>query len=229
YRIAMMPESEVDQRIAPVYTRYLNPATTILAAAGDIQIHLRARAATQEQAEHLATELGTQIEEILGDRIYSRDGATLEEAVGRLLRERGETVAVAESCTGGLVAQRLTSVAGSSDYFLGGFLTYTNAMKTALLGVPETVLAGYTAISEPVAAAMASGARDRTGATWALSVTGVAGPSGGTEADPVGVVILGLAGPNGTQAHRLRFVGDRERIRMWAAQGALDMLRRVIA
>jgi nicotinamide-nucleotide amidase len=226
YRVAMMPESELDQRIAPVYTRYQNPATTILAAQGDIQIHLRARGASLEDAERLASDVGTQIEEILGDRIYSRDGSTLEETVGRLLRERGETVSVAESCTGGLVGQRLTSVAGSSDYFLGGFLTYTNAMKTALLGVSEALLAEHTAVSEAVAAAMATGARERTGASWGVSVTGVAGPAGGTEANPVGTVILGLAGSNGAHTHRLRFVGDRERIRMWASQAALDLLRR---
>jgi nicotinamide-nucleotide amidase len=221
-----MPESVLDQRIAPVYTRYQNPATSILAAQGDIQIHLRARGASLEDAERLASDVGTQIEEILGDRIYSRDGSTLEETVGRLLRERGETVSVAESCTGGLVGQRLTSVAGSSDYFLGGFLTYTNAMKTALLGVSEALLAEHTAVSEAVAAAMATGARERTGASWGVSVTGVAGPAGGTEANPVGTVILGLAGSNGAHTHRLRFVGDRERIRMWASQAALDLLRR---
>ncbi len=226
YRIAMVPESEVDQRIAPAYTKYTNPATTILAAAGDIQVHLRARSDSAEEAERLAAELGAQIEQILGDRIYSRDGAPLEEAVGRLLRGRKETLSVAESCTGGLVAQRVTSVPGSSDYFLGGFLAYTDAMKHVLLGVPEEVLREHSAVSGPVADAMARGARERTGSTWALSVTGVAGPAGGTDANPVGTVVVGLAGPHGSHTHRARFVGDRERVRAWASQGALDLLRR---
>ncbi len=226
YRIAMMPESEVDQRIAPAYTKYTNPATTILAGAGDIQVHLRAQSDSAEEAERLAAELGAQIEQILGDRIYSRDGTPLEEAVGRLLRDRKETLSVAESCTGGLVAQRITSIPGSSDYFVGGFLTYTNAMKHTLLSVPADVLREHGAVSEPVADAMARGARERTGSTWALSVTGVAGPAGGTDANPVGTVILGLAGPYGCRTHRTRFVGDRERVRAWASQGALDLLRR---
>lgn len=226
YRIAMVPESEVDQRIAPVYTRYANPVTTILAGAGDIQVHLRAQAASAEEAERLAGELGAQIEQILGDRIYSRDGAPLEEVVGRLLRERGETLSVAESCTGGYVGQRITSIAGSSDYFVGGFLTYTEASKRELLGVDEQLLREHGAVSEQVAEAMARGARERTGTTWGLSVTGVAGPGGGTEANPVGTVIVGLAGPARARAHRLRFLGDRERIRLWASQAALDTLRR---
>ncbi|MGE5486641.1 MAG: competence/damage-inducible protein A [bacterium] len=228
YRIAMVPESEVDQRIAPVYTKYTNPVTTILAAAGDIQVHLRAHAASAEEAERLACELGSQIEEILGDDIYSRDGAPLEEVVGRLLRKRGETVCVAESCTGGYIGQRITSIAGSSDYFVGGFLTYTEAAKRDLLGVDEELLRTHGAVSEQVAEAMARGARERTSATWGLSVTGVAGPGGGSEENPVGTVITGLAGPDRTLTRRLRFLGDRERVRMWASQAALDMLRRAL-
>lgn len=226
YRIAMVPESEVDSLIAPAYTKYTNPVTTILAGAGDIQVHLRAHADTADEAERLAAELGAQIEEILGDRIYSRDGSPLEEIAGRMLRERGETVSVAESCTGGYLGQRITSIAGSSDYFLGGFLTYTEAIKHALLGVDEQLLREHTAVSEQVAEAMARGARERTGSTWALSVTGVAGPGGGTEQNPVGTVIIGLAGPQRTRVHRYRFLGDRERIRVWASQAALDLLRR---
>ena len=228
YRIAMVPESEVDSLIAPAYTRYTNPATTILAGAGDIQVHLRAHADTADEAERLAAELGAQIEEILGDRIYSRDGAPLEEAVGRMLRARGETVSVAESCTGGYLGQRITSIAGSSDYFVGGFLTYSELMKRTLLGVDEQLLRMHGAVSEQAAEEMARGARERTGSTWALSVTGVAGPGGGTEHNPVGTVIVGLAGPARIHAHRHRFVGDRERVRLWASQAALDLLRRAL-
>ena len=229
YRIALMPESEVDQRIAPVYTKYANPATTILAAAGDIQIHLRARCSTSAEAESLLAEVGSQIESILGDWIYAKNADPLEAVVGEALRARAQTLSVAESCTGGLVAERITSVPGASDYFLGGFLTYTDRIKTELAGVPESLLREHTAVSEPVAEAMARGARERTGSTYALSVTGVAGPDGGAEATPVGTVIVGLAGPEFCRTRRARFLGDRDRVRALAAQLALDMLRRELA
>jgi nicotinamide-nucleotide amidase len=226
YRIALVPESEVDQRIAPVYTKYANPVTTILAAAGDIQVHLRARCVDTVEAERLLAEVGTQIEQILGDRIYSRNGDPLEAVIGARLRERGETLSVAESCTGGMVAQRVTSIAGASDYFLGGFLVYSNRMKTELLGVSPALIDKHGVVSDAVAEAMAAGAAARTQSTWALSVTGVAGPGGGTEAAPVGTVVVGLAGPDGVRTRRLRWLGDRERIRILAAQLALDTLRR---
>jgi nicotinamide-nucleotide amidase len=226
YRIALMPESEVDQRIAPVYTKYTNPVTTILAAAGDIQIHLRARCSSEAEAESLLAEVGSQIETILGAWIYAKNADPLEAVVGHALRARAQTLSVAESCTGGLVAERITSVPGASDYFLGGFLTYTDRIKTELVGVPELLLREHTAVSEPVAEAMARGARERTGSTYALSVTGVAGPDGGAEATPVGTVIVGLAGPEACRTRRTRFLGDRDRVRALAAQLALDMLRR---
>ncbi len=228
FRIAMMPESEVDQRVAPVYTRYTNPATTILAAgAGDIQLHFRARSDSAEDAERMVEELAAKVEEVLGERIYSRDGSPLEAAVGRRLRERGETVSVAESCTGGLIGERITSVPGSSDYFLGGFLVYNDWIKHELLGVPEDMLREHTAVSEPVAIAMARAARERTRSTYALSATGVAGPDGGTDQNPVGTVIIGLAGPDGSaRSHRVQFHADRERVRVLASQLALDLLRK---
>ncbi|MGC9969108.1 MAG: competence/damage-inducible protein A [Bryobacteraceae bacterium] len=229
YRIALMPESEVDQRIAPVYTKYKNPVTTILAAAGDIQIHLRARCSTAAEAESLLAEVGPLIEAILGDSIYAKNLDPLEVVVGKALRARSQTLSVAESCTGGLVAERITSVPGASDYFLGGFLTYTDRIKTELLGVPADLLREHTAVSEPVAEALARGARERTGSTWALSVTGVAGPTGGTEATPLGTVIVGLAGPDACSTRRARFLGDRDRVRALAAQLALDVLRRELA
>jgi nicotinamide-nucleotide amidase len=226
YRVAGMPESDLDQLISPVYRKYANPATTILAAPGDIQIHLRARCETAQEAERLLAELGGQIEGLLGDRVYSRNGEPLELVVGKRLRELGATLSVAESCTGGLLAARITDVAGSSDYFVGGFLAYTEALKVRLLGVPASVLEQYGAVSEPVAQAMAAGARERTGSTFALSVTGIAGPSGGTPAAPVGTVCIGLAHPEGAEARRHRFLGDRARVRAIAVQTALDLLRR---
>jgi nicotinamide-nucleotide amidase len=226
YRVAGMPESDLDQLISPVYRKYTNPATTILAAPGDIQIHLRARCETPDEAEELLAEVGGQIEALLGDRIYSRNGEPLEVVVGRRLRERSATLSVAESCTSGLLAARITDVAGSSDYFVGGFLVYTDVLKTRLLGVPASLLEQHGAVSEPVAQAMATGARERTGSTFALSVTGVAGPSGGTPEVPVGTVCIGLAHPEGAEVRRHRFLGDRGRVRAIAVQTALDLLRR---
>jgi nicotinamide-nucleotide amidase len=228
YRVAGMPESDLDQLISPVYTKYQNPATTILAGAGDIQIHLRARCDSEEEALRLLVEVGGPIEELIGDRIYSTNGDSLEAVVGSRLRERGATLAVAESITGGLLAERITAVAGSSDYFVGGFLTYTNQMKTALVGVDPQLLRDQTAVSEEVARAMASGARERTGATFALSVTGEAGPESSTAATP-GTVFIGFAGPEGVEARLFQFpAGDRNRVRIFAAGAALDYLRRKI-
>jgi nicotinamide-nucleotide amidase len=225
FRVAGMGESDVDQLIAPVYTKYTNPATTILAGAGDIQVHLRACCDTEEEALALLTEVGAPIEILLGDRIYSRTGEPLEVIVGSMLRESQATVAVAESVTGGELAARITSVPGSSAYFLGGFLTYTNAMKTALLGVDPALLAVFGAVSREAAEAMASGARKRTGATYAISVTGAAGPDS-PEGKPVGSVFLGVAGPNGCDVAHRQLLGDRPRVRAFAAQLALDLLRR---
>jgi competence/damage-inducible protein CinA-like protein len=226
YRVVGIGESDLDHLIAPVYTKYSNPVTTILAAVNDVQVHLRARCATAEEAEALAAEVGRKIEPLLGDKIYSRDGSPLEVVVGRMLHEREATVAVAESCTGGMLGERITSVPGSSDYFAGGFLVYTNVMKTALLGVDPELLEKHTAVSNPVARAMADGVRERTGSTYALSVTGIAGPEGGTEEMPVGTGFIGISGPNGTDARKFRWVGDRRRIRQAAVQSALDLLRR---
>jgi nicotinamide-nucleotide amidase len=220
FRVAGMGESDLDQLIAPVYLQYPDIATTVLAKPGDIEIHLRGR----EEAR--LEELVPKIEALLADRIYSRDGANLETAVFRLLEARRETVSVAESCTGGLLAQRFTSVPGVSSVFLGGFVTYTNGIKTALLGVSEELLAKHTAVSEEAASAMAAGARARTGSTWTLSVTGYAGPDGGTEANPVGTVYIGLAGPAGVEVRRFQTIPERERVRQMAAIAALDFLRK---
>jgi nicotinamide-nucleotide amidase len=224
YRVAGMGESDLDHLIAPVYTKYLNPVTTILAAASDIQIHLRARCPSAESAERLLEEVGAQIEPLLGERLYSSNGEPLEQVVGRMLLERKAHLSVAESATGGMIGERITGIPGSSDYFLGGFLTYTDAMKQRLLGVPEAMLRDHTAVSEPVAIAMAEGARRNTGAEYAVSVTGYAGPEG----DQVGLIYIGIATPSGTEARRFQFVGDRHRIRALATNTALDLLRRRI-
>ena len=218
YRVALMGESDLDHLIAPIYTKYTNPATTILAAAGDIDIHLRARCETAEEAEALLAEVGDPIAELIGDKIYSTNGDPLEVVVGKLLRAKGQTVAVAESMTGGMLGMQITSIAGSSDYFKGGFLTYTDQMKTQLLGVP----AGTEAVSEEAALAMAAGARDRAQSDYALSVTGFAdGPNAGH-------VFVGLATPTGTHARKLKLNGDRYRVRCLTILNALDWLRRAL-
>ncbi|HTD44998.1 MAG TPA: competence/damage-inducible protein A [Bryobacteraceae bacterium] len=228
FRVACMGESDLDQLIAPVYKNCTNPATTILAGAGDIQIHLRARGATEQEAEDLLNVVGPAIEQLLGERIYSRNGAALEAVVGELLRARRATLSVAESCTGGLLGERVTSVAGSSDYFLGGFLVYTDRMKTELLGVDPELLVKHTSVSEDAARAMAAGARSRTGSTHAISITGEAGPESASGA-PVGTVVIGWAGPDTEPvAERFMLFGGREGIRARAAQWALDYLRRRI-
>ena len=226
YRVTGFTESDLDALIAPVYTKYTNPSTTILASPGDIQIHLRARCGSAEDAERLLAEVGDPIEELLGRHLFSRNGDPLEAIVGTLLRERGATVSVAESCTGGMVGERITSVAGSSDYFLGGFVTYTDRMKTDLLGVDPELIAQHTAVSKEAARAMAEGARARTGSTFAISITGEAGPESATGA-PVGTIFVGFAGPDGPpEALRFAMPGDRTRIRGFATQAALDHLRR---
>jgi len=225
-RVTGMPESDLDQLIAPVYKKYDNPVTTILAAAGDLQIHLRARCSNEGEAAALLVEVGGPIELLLGDRIYSRNGQSLEEVVGDMLRERHNTLSVAESCTGGLLGERITSVPGSSNYFLGGFITYASRMKVEWLGVPEETIAQFGAVSKETAEAMALGARRRTGSTYALAITGVAGPDSGGEKAPVGTIYVGLADAAGCQVLHRQFFGDRTRIRQFATQMALDMLRR---
>jgi nicotinamide-nucleotide amidase len=228
WRVAGMGESDVDQLIAPVYKKYENPVTTILAAAGDIQIHLRARCATEPEAEVLLAEVAGPMELLLGDRIYSHNGDPLEAVVGDLLGRLHATVSVAESATGGMLGERFTSVAGSSAYFTGGFITYTDAMKTELLGVPVEMLQEHGAVSREVAEAMAIGARRRTGSTYALSITGVAGPDVGNEAAPMGTMYVGLADAGGTHVAHRQFLGDRQRVRTFVVQMALDLLRRRI-
>lgn len=225
YRVAGMGESDVDQLIAPIYRPYTNPVTTILAAAGDIQIHLRSFCGTEQEAEALVAELGAKIEAALGDRIYSRNGDPLEVALGAMLRERGATLAVAESCTGGLLGGRITEAPGASEWFLGGFQVYGRAMKTRLLGLDEKLVEREGVVSEAAAIAMAESARDRTGATYALSITGEAGPESATPGIEPGTVWIGLARPDGVEAKLHRFPGDRARVRAFAVQSALNLLR----
>ena len=228
YKVVGLPESEVDKRAAAVYKAYENPTTTILAKPGAIEIHLRARAASDEAADQLLAELGDKIELALGEYIFSTQGESLEEVVGMYLVMRQKTLAVAESCTGGLLAERLTHNSGSSNFFLGGAICYSNALKTKLAGVPATLIEEHGAVSRPVAQAMAEGIRARAVASLGVSITGVAGPTGGSPEKPVGLVFIGLADERGTQVREFRFPGSRERVRLWATQMALEMIRRRI-
>ena len=226
FRVAGMGEADLDQTISPVYKKYENPATTVLAHNGDIQVHLRARCNTQAEALALLAEVGGQIEVLLGDRIYSRNGDSLEVTVGEMLRKQRSTLAVAESMTAGGLADRITGVAGASDYFVGGFITYTRAMKTDLLGVDPELLQRFGPVSKETAEAMAQGARRRSGATYAISITGNAGPATDGEQAPVGMVYIGLAMPSGVISMQRQFLGDRTRVRAFAGQASLDFLRR---
>ena len=225
FRVAGMGESDLDQLIAPLYTPYSNPVTTILAAAGDIQIHLRAQASSPEAADALVDELGVKIKAALGDRIYSSDGSPVERVIGAFLKQRGETLAVAESCTAGLLGGRITEVGGSSAWFVGGLQVYQDEMKTRLLGIDPALVKQNGAVSEAVAIAMAVAARERTGATWALSVTGEAGPESSPGGPAPGTMWIGIAGRGEAAARSFRFAGDRIRIRAFAVQSALNLLR----
>lgn len=225
-RVVGLGESAVDERIAPVYTQYENPQTTILFNRSEIEIHLTAQGKTEQEAELLLDGLAGQIEERLGDAIFAFRGEKMEAVVGLRLAVNGFTVAVAESCTGGLIAQRLTEVPGSSQYFKEGVVSYSNEAKVRLLGVPSDLIGEYGAVSAPVAEAMAEGVRERADTDFGLAVTGIAGPSGGTEEKPVGLVYIALADDAHTEHRKLLLPGDRQLIRWRASQAALDLLRR---
>lgn len=226
YKVVGLPESEVDHRIAPVYTQYSNPATTILATMGAIEVHLRARAASAEEGDKLLSDLGDKIELALGDHVFSTHGETLEEVVGMYLMMKRMTLAVAESCTGGMLSERLTSTPGSSNYFLGGAVCYSNALKTHLAGVPLQLIEEHGAVSKLVAQALAEGIRRRTEASIGIGITGIAGPGGATPEKPAGMVFIGLADGRGSQVREFRFPGGRDRVRLWSTQAALEMIRR---
>ena len=225
-RIAGMGESACDARVAPIYKQFTDVQTTILAGAGEIQLHLKTRAASLDVAQERVDKLAEQIEEELGDFVFSDNGDSMEQIVGYYLQMRNATLAVAESCTGGLVGERITSVSGSSRYFAGGAIVYSNQLKTILAGVPAELIEQHGAVSHAVAVALAEGIRQRCGATLGLGVTGIAGPNGGMPEKPVGLVFHALASDSGTEVVERRFPGDRKRIRWFASQQALDMVRR---
>ena len=225
-KIASMSESDVEQAAAPVYTRFANPRTTILGAPGQVELHLTADGASDGEAEERIEALAAGLREALPGRIYSEDGRDLHEVVAALLTERRLTLALAESCTGGLLAARLTEVPGSSRFLDRGYVAYANAAKTDMLGVDAALIERAGAVSEEVAAAMAAAARARAGAGVAIAITGIAGPAGGTDDKPVGLVFVALDGAVGTRVRRFFFPGERARVRYQAAQVALEMTRR---
>jgi nicotinamide-nucleotide amidase len=225
-KVAMMGESACDTRIAPIYTQYTDVQTTILAGAGEIELHLHTNGATLEEGNERIDALAGEIEDELDDSVFSTNGESLEQIAGYYLQMRGATVAVAESCTGGMLAERLTSVAGSSRYFVGGMVVYSNDLKTKLADVPAPLIEEYGAVSREVAAALAEGVRDRCNATIGIGITGVAGPTGGSAEKPVGLVFHAIADDDGTDVVERLFTGDRERVRRFASQQALDMIRR---
>jgi nicotinamide-nucleotide amidase len=227
-KVAMMPESECDQRVAAIYKRYPDVQTTILAGAGEIQLRLMARGKSQAAAKERVDELAGFIEDELDDFVYSNTGESLEQIVGYYLQMRGATIAVAESCTGGMLGERITKVSGSSRYFLGGAIVYDNEMKSLFANVPPMLIAQHGAVSKEVAIAMAEGIRDECRATIGVGITGVAGPTGGTEEKPVGLVFHAVSDGKRTNVVERRFPGDRDRIRWWATQQALDMVRRML-
>jgi len=225
-KVAMLGESHVDARVAPIYKRFGGVQTTILAGAGEVQLHFTSRAETMDAAQARVDEAADAVEEELDDAVYSRNGESLEQIVGYWLQMRNATLAVAESCTGGLLGERITSVSGSSRYFAGGAIVYSNAVKTELAGVPADMIERHGAVSRDVAAALAEGIRYRCEATLGIGITGVAGPGGGTPEKPVGLVFDALASDGGTEVIERRFPGDRKRIRWFATTLALDMVRR---
>lgn len=228
-RIAGMGESAVEELVAPVYARWKDDPVTILASPGEVQLHLAVRGQAQE-AEAKLEAMEADFRSVLGARIFGEDSEDLARVVGRLLRESRRTVAFAESCTGGMVASLVTDVPGSSEYFLGAVVTYADAAKERLLGVGSETLRERGAVSEQTAIAMASGARAKFDSDVAVSVTGIAGPDGGSAEKPVGTVHFGLAARGGTTLAKKRlFVGDRAVVRRAASIQALELLRRYLA
>ncbi len=224
-RVTGLGESHVEERIRPIYTRYPHVSTTILAAPGEVQLHLRIWAEDATQAETTLDEIVRSFELALGDRIFAHRGVPLEEVVAELLATNRATIATAESCTGGLLAERLTRIPGSSTYFLGGVVSYSNERKTVWTEVPAELIASKGAVSAEVAIALAEGIRRTVGSTFGVGITGIAGPGGGSDEKPVGTVHIALAAPAGTKERLVHLPGDREMIRFHASQLALDMVR----
>lgn len=227
-RVSGMGESAVDEMIAPIYTKYENPQTAILFNKSEVEIQFTAQGKSEAEASSRIDRVAKMIIEKMGICVFAVNGETMEEIVGKLLSGRSETLSVAESCTGGLIGERVTGVSGASEYFIEGAVTYHNDSKIKTLGVSADLIEKYGAVSGEVAEAMALGMRNRAKTDYSISVTGVAGPGGGTKEKPVGTVFIGYADKNLTKSVKLSLPGDRYLIRWRSSQAALDMLRREI-
>jgi nicotinamide-nucleotide amidase len=227
-KTAMLAESAADARTAPIYKKYSNIDTTVLAGQGQVEFHLRATAPTIAEAQAAVDKLASELEDELDDTVFSTRGESLEEIVGYFLQMRNLKLAVAESCTGGMVAERITSVAGSSRFFLGGAVVYSDDLKTLFVDVPPLMIEAHGAVSKEVALALAENIREICNADIGLGITGIAGPGGGTAEKPVGLVYIAVSDGNRNEVVQRRFPGDRERIRRWASQQALDLVRRLL-
>ena len=227
-RVSGMGESAIDEAIAPIYKEYKSVQTSILFNRSEVEIHLIAHSESEAEAEQILQELSDKIAEKLGIAVFTTDGEQMEEVVGRLLSANGKTVSLAESCTGGLIGERLTDVSGSSKYFIEGVIAYANEAKIRTLNVPQDLIEARGAVSAEVAEAMAKGMRERAETDYAVSVTGIAGPTGGSEDKPVGLVFIGFADHEQVKSLKIILPGDRYLIRWRASQAALDYLRRQI-
>ena len=226
-KIASVTESGVDEMLKPYYERHPGELLTILAHQGAIELHLSGDG-TEDVARAFIAEREKELHDIFGNRIFGYDDDSLESVVGELLKSRGETVATAESCTGGLLGSRITDVPGSSSYYRGGAVCYTAELKTLLAGVDPVLIREHGEVSEPVAYALARGARERFGATWGIGITGIAGPGGGSETKPVGTVHLAVSGPSVEKHRKLLLTLPRTMVKWFSTQNALDVLRRMI-
>ena len=227
-KITGRSESAVEETAYPIYSQLTGPvpiSTTILASPGQIELHLSASGADIAAIDASLEDGVARLAAALGTAVFSTDGRSLEQVVGDLLRAGRRRIAVAESCTGGLVLGRLTEIPGSSEWVVGGVIAYANAVKTAELHVPEAVLVAHGAVSEPVAALMAANVKARLGADVGVGVTGIAGPGGGSREKPVGTVVIAVAGGR-TDVRTFRFVGDRQMVRTQSVNAALDLVRR---
>lgn len=225
-RVSGLGESAVDEIAAPIYTKITDVQTSILFNRSEVEIHIAARADKPETAAFTADKLANELAAALGKAVFAMNGETMEEIVGIRLKERGETLSVAESCTGGLIGRRITDVPGSSEYFMEGTITYSNEAKMRTLNVSPEIIQEHGAVSAECAEAMAIGMRALAGTDHALSVTGIAGPDGGSEEKPVGTVFIGYTGQDKTKSVKIVLPGDRYLIRWRASQAALDYLRR---
>jgi nicotinamide-nucleotide amidase len=227
-KVSGMGESAIDEAIAPIYSAYKNVQTSVLFNKSEVEVHLTAQAENESEADKINSELAEKIVEKLGAAIFSTDGEEMEQVVGKLLTENKKTLSVAESCTGGLIGERLTDVSGASAYFIEGVVAYANEAKIGTLNVAPELIEKHGAVSPEVAEAMAKGMRERAKTDYAISITGIAGPTGGTEEKPVGTVFIGYADDTQIKSLKLVLPGDRYLIRWRSSQAALDYLRRQI-